>query len=317
MTMAFFGSAYHAAKSTYALDQFHHRRRKRLGLFLRQIMAGARYHAMAAPGGELRRAGGAVGRGYDPIACTVHGNRRHRDDRQRRQPALDVSILRVAFGKAKAVPVAVDHHIDVVRIVVGRRRALETGIVELPVRRPLRPQYLRDLAPVGGKAGAATLELKVILVPQRQFALRTQRHHGVGNILDQIGIDADEADAALRPQRRSDASRPATPIVAREYRTFDVKRIHQRHHVCADSRLLARARRRGIAKPRRTVAAQIGNDDAAALRGQLRRDVDIGVNVIGKAVHQHHGRPVGRSRLVIGNVENAGIDLTQRFQAFR
>jgi hypothetical protein len=97
----------------------------------------------------------------------------------------------------------------------------------------------------------------------------------------------------------------------------DAKRIHQRHHVGTNSGLLARARRRGIAKPGRPVTAQIGNDDAAALRGQLRRDVDIGMNVIGEAVHQHHGRSVGGTRLVTGDAEDTGIDLAQRLQPLR
>ena len=72
-----------------------------------------------------------------------------------------------------------------------------------------------------------------------------------------------------------------------------------------------------LAKPGRAVAAQIGNDDAAALRGQLRRDVDIGMDVVGEAVHQHHGRSIGGPRLVIGDVEDAGIDLAQRLQPLR
>ena len=73
----------------------------------------------------------------------------------------------------------------------------------------------------------------------------------------------------------------------------------------------------GVAKPGRAVAAQIGNDDAAALGSQLRRDVDIGMNVVGEAMHQHHGRSIGGTRLVIGDAEDTGIDLAQRLQPFR
>ena len=57
------------------------------------------------------------------------------------------------------------------------------------------------------------------------------------------------------------------------------------------------------------MAAQIGNDDAASRGGKLGRDVHIGVNVVGEAVHQHHGRSIRRTRLVIGNIERAGIDV--------
>ena len=272
---------------------------------------------MAATGGEFRRAGRAVGRCDDPIACAVHGDRRHRDDGKRRQPALDVGVLRIAFGQAEAVAIAVDHHVDVVGIVEGHRRSLETDIVERPVRRPLRPQYFGDFAPVGGEPRPAAFELEIILVPQRHLAVGALRRHGFGDVLDQIGIDADKPDASLRPQRRTDTGRAAAPVIAGEHRPLDAERIHQRHHVGADRGLLARPRRRGIAKPSRSVAAQIGNDDAAALRRQLRRDVDIGMNVVGETVHQHHSRPAGGPRLVIGDVEHAGIDMLQRLQPLR
>src|SRR5262249_36266511 len=47
---------------TLPADQLHHRRRKRLRRFLRQIMPDARHHAMDTPPGEFRRAGAAVSR---------------------------------------------------------------------------------------------------------------------------------------------------------------------------------------------------------------------------------------------------------------
>ena len=71
----------------------------------------------------------------------------------------------------------------------------------------------------------------------------------------------------------------------------DADRVHQRDHVGAKRGLLARTKCRGIAKSRRAKAAQIGNDDADTLRGQLRGDIDIGMNVVGKAVQQDR-RPV-------------------------
>jgi hypothetical protein len=49
----------------------------------------------------------------------------------------------------------------------------------------------------------------------------------------------------------------------------------------------------------------------------LRRDVDIGVNVVRETVHEHHRRSVGGTGLVIGDAEDAGIDLAQRFQPLR
>ena len=247
---------------------------------------------MDAAAGKLRRLRGAVGRGHNAVGVAVQRDGGHGDDRQRRQPALDVGILRIAVGEAEAMTVAVDHDIDIVGIVVRHRRPLEARIVEMPVRRPLLPQDPGDVAPVGGKTGAAALELKIILVPERDLALRLHRNHRLGDILDQIAVDRDQADAALRPQRRADAGGASAPVIAGEHGALDGKRIHQRDQVGADRGLLARTRRRRIAETGRTVAAQIGHDDAAALGGEQRGDVDIGVDVVGKAVQQHHDRAV-------------------------
>ena len=57
-------------------NQLHHRRRKRLRLLLRQIMSGARDHAMGAAAREFRRAGAAVGRRRDAVAIAVQRDRR-------------------------------------------------------------------------------------------------------------------------------------------------------------------------------------------------------------------------------------------------
>ena len=73
----------------------------------------------------------------------------------RLQNSLPLSV-RIAFGKPVAMPVTVDHHVHIIRIVVGDRGAFKTGIVEGPARRPLLPQQFPDLTPVGGKAGAAS-----------------------------------------------------------------------------------------------------------------------------------------------------------------
>ena len=50
------------------LSQTTMRERKRLGLFLWQIMSCARHHAMNASAGEFRRARAAVGRGRNAVA---------------------------------------------------------------------------------------------------------------------------------------------------------------------------------------------------------------------------------------------------------
>src|SRR5712664_1667111 len=102
-------------------------------------MTRARYHAMAAAVGELRRGPGAIGRGGNPVTVSVQGDGGYRNDGQGGQPPLQVGILRIAVSQTVAMAIAVDHDIDIVWIVVGFSRPFEGRVVELPVRRPLPP----------------------------------------------------------------------------------------------------------------------------------------------------------------------------------
>ena len=256
----------------------------------------------------------AVGGGGHPIGFAIQRDSRNGYRGQCRKAPLDIGILRIALGKAEAMAVAVDHDIDIVGIVMRQRRPFEACLIKVPVRRPLLPQDPSDAAPVGGKASPSAFDLEIILVPQRDLALGFGRDHGPRDILDQVAVHAYEPDAALRPQRSANAGRAAAPIVAGENGTLDAERIHQRHQVRPDRGLLARARRRRIAETRRTVATQIGHDDAAALCGQLRGDIHVRMNIVGESVQQHHHRSGGRPFLVPRDIENAGIDMTQRFQ---
>jgi hypothetical protein len=120
-------------------DQLHHRARERFRFFLRQIVSRARYDAMAAAAGELRRGRRAIGRGGNPVTLSVQCDGGHRNDGQGGQPSLQVGILRIAVSQTEAMAIAMDHHIDIVRIVVRFRRPLESGVIEMPVRRPLLP----------------------------------------------------------------------------------------------------------------------------------------------------------------------------------
>src|SRR4029078_13544872 len=104
---------------------------------------------MTPVAGEFRRAGAAIGREYHAVLLAIQRDRRHDNRRLRRQSSLYFGISRIALGKAEAMPAAVDDHVDKVRVVMGYRRPFETGVVELPVRRPLPPQWFGDVAPVG------------------------------------------------------------------------------------------------------------------------------------------------------------------------
>ena len=130
-----------------------------------------------------------------------------------------------------------------------------------------------------------------------------------------FAMEFGQARAAVGPERRPDAARAATPIIAGEDCALDAERIDQRNQIGANRRLLTRARCNGIEKTGRAIAAQIRNDGAATFGGESRRDVHIGMNVVGKAVQKHDGRTVRRTLLVIGNIKDAGIDRTNRLQA--
>ena len=86
---------------------------------------------MDAASGEFRGARLAVGGGRDTIVLTIERDRGHDDRRQRGKPPLDVGIARIAFDEAIAVAVAVDDDVDIIRIVVRDRRALQASLVEL------------------------------------------------------------------------------------------------------------------------------------------------------------------------------------------
>ena len=71
------------------------------------------------------------------------------------EPLFQIVIFRLAFGQAEPPAVIVDHDGDVIRVVEGRRAAIERGIVEVPLRRSELPDQLRKIVPVFVVAGPA------------------------------------------------------------------------------------------------------------------------------------------------------------------
>jgi hypothetical protein len=67
--------------------------------------------------GELGRGTPAIGGGDDGIGLPVEGDCGDRDDGKRRELRLDIRILRIAGREAEAMPLGVDHHVDIIRIV--------------------------------------------------------------------------------------------------------------------------------------------------------------------------------------------------------
>jgi len=94
---------------------------------------------MGAAASESCRAGAAVGCGCHAVSGAVECDRGHGDRRQHRRFALLFGIMGIAVGQAEAMAIAVDHHVDIVGVVMCDGSPLEAGVVELPVRRPVRP----------------------------------------------------------------------------------------------------------------------------------------------------------------------------------
>ena len=161
------------------------------------------------------------------VGIALERDGRHRDDRAFGEPLFQIVIFRLAFGEAEPPAVIVDHDVDVIRIVEGRRAAIERGVVEVPLRRGELPDELRELAPVFVVAGPAALGGEIELVPPFQLGLRRQRHLAGFLAADQIAAHRDQGLAALRPQRRDDVGGARAPIEAGEGRLLDLERIHQ------------------------------------------------------------------------------------------
>ena len=79
-----------------------------------------------------------------------------------------------------------------------------------------------------------------------------------------------------------------------------------------ERRLLAVAERVARKKARRAIAAQIRDDHPVARRRQQRRDIDIGVNVVGPAVQKNDRGAIGGAGFGVSDIQDAGIDLLQR-----
>jgi hypothetical protein len=121
----------------------------------------------------------------------------------------------------------VDHDGDVIRIVEGRRAAIERGIIEVPLRRSDLPDELRKIVPVFVVAGPAAFGGEIILVPPLQLGLWRQRRLVGFLAADQITAHGDQAlqrsgqSAAMMSAVRPPQSKPG------EDRLLDLESIHQ------------------------------------------------------------------------------------------
>ena len=212
------------------------------------VLVSARELAAIGCGFRMRRA----------VGVAFHGDGGHGDDRPFGELLFQIVVFRLAVGEAEPPAVIVDHDGDVVRVVEGRRAAVERRVVEVPFRRCEPPDELRKVAPVFVVAGPAAFGGEIELIPPLEFGRRRQRRLARFLAADQIAADGDQRLAALGPQRRDDVGRPRAPIKAGEDRLVDLERVHQGDGVDRDRRLLA-------------VADRVARTESASSRSRARR----------------------------------------------
>ena len=210
------------------------------------------------------------------------------------------------------VPVRVNHDVDEVRIVEGRRRAVVRLVGVLPGRRPGLPEIADDRVPVRLQAGPPALGVEVPLVPQAGLGRRrrrgSRRRHGV---LHGIAPDGYLRAHPLRVQYGRDARGAVAPVEAGQRHLLQAEGIREVGHVLGDSRLLRHPRGLGIAEARRTVAAQVGHEHPVPGVGQRRRYPVPGPNVVGKAVQQDDRKPGRVAALLVADLQHVGLDGAQ------
>ncbi len=158
----------------------------------------------AGPGEVTGRRATVSGREV-AICQAVQGDSWDRDGRLRSKLLLDLVVGRVAVCVSEAMTVGVKHDVDVVRIVEGHRGAFQRCVIEVPVRRVAPPDHPRDVAPVRGETGAATLGQEVVEVPEAGLKVGPDRSHGATDVLDEVAVDREEAGTPFWPQHGGDA----------------------------------------------------------------------------------------------------------------
>src|SRR5947209_10848742 len=251
------------------------------------------------------------------IGQAVQGDSGDRDSRLRSQLLLDLVVGRGAGCVSEAMTVGVQHDVDVVGIGEGHRGAVQGGVIEVPVRRVARPDHPRDVAPVDGETGSATLSQEVVEVPEAGFEVGPDRDHGEADVLDEVAVDRDDASTTFRPQRGGDASGAPAPVIAGEDGARDVEGIQQSDHVAADGCLLSRARGGAVQEAGWSMPAQVGGDDTMVRLSQAGDHVDVAMDVVGEPVQEKHDLAVAWTSFEVRNLERISADESQGFEPWQ
>src|SRR5262245_56172204 len=199
-----------------------------------------------------------------------------------------------------------------VRIVECRCAAIECRVVKIPLGRSDLPDQLRELTPILFVAGAAAIGGKVKLVPP--FVLGLWRQRGLAGFLvaDEIAAHRHHGPGALWPERCKDVGGSRSPVKAGENRLLDLKSVEKVLQIDGKRGRLPVPDRFIRKEAGRAIAAKMRNDCSIAGRGQQRRDINKGVNIVRPAVQEDDYWPIGGTGLSVPDVQGASINLLQR-----
>src|SRR6202453_2603882 len=123
---------------------------------------------------------------------------RYCDDGPLSEFLFQIVVFPLAVGEVEPPAVIVDHDGYVVRVVEGRRAAVEGRLVEVPFGRGLPPDEPRKVAPVFVVADQAAFGGEIELIPPLELSRRRQGRLAGSLAADQIAADRDQRLAALR-----------------------------------------------------------------------------------------------------------------------
>lgn len=138
--------------------------------FLRHVVADALQGPVGVRAGEVAAITGATPRRSEGIQLTVKGHRGQRDDGALGKSFFETVVSGVALGQAKSPAIVMDHDGDPIRIVEGRRSAVERCVVEMPRRGGVLPDQFREIMRVLRKAEPTPFCGEIVLVPPRPLA---------------------------------------------------------------------------------------------------------------------------------------------------
>src|SRR5260370_3097815 len=251
------------------------------------------------------------------ICQAVQGDSRDGDCRLRSKLLLDLVVGRVAGCVSEAMTVGVKHDVDVVGIVEGHRGAFQRGVIEVPVRRVSRPDHPRDVVPVRGETGSATLGQEVVEVPEAGFQVGPDRSHGATDVLDEVAVDGDDAGTPFWPQRGGDAGGTPAPVIAGEDGARDIERIQQRDHVAADGCLLSRARGGAVKEAVGSMPAEVGGDDTMARLYPAAEPVDDAMDAVAEPVKEKRDLAIAWTSFEVRNFERISADVSHGVQPWQ